>query len=150
MVYNQIMKEIAVNKKAYYNYFISDEVEAGIVLEGSEVKSIRNGHISINESFVFVSNHEVYLKNAYIKQYDKASVFIPDERRTRKLLLNKAQIAKLEKKLTVSGTTIIPLKVYFKNNFAKVLIGIGKGKKLYDKRETIKQRTIERNLRNSY
>lgn len=144
------MENISVNKKAYFNYFISDEVEAGMVLEGSEVKSVRNGHISISESFVFITNHEVFLKNAYIKPYEKSSAFTPDDRRTRKLLLHKKQIEKLEKKLAVSGTTIIPLKVYFKNNRVKILIGVGKGKKLYDKRETIKQRTIERNLRNNY
>lgn len=145
------MKTIAVNKKARFNYFISDEIEAGIVLEGSEVKSIRCGNVSLNESFVIIKNGEIFLKNAYIKAYDKAGVFIPDSRRNRKLLLNKQEILKLEKKIEVQGYTIVPLKIYLNGNLVKVQIGVGKGKKLYDKRESLKEKTIKKGLqRNSY
>ena len=145
------MKTITVNKKAYFNYFISDETEAGIVLEGSEVKSIRNGNVSLNESFVIIQEGEVFLKNAYIKPYEKAGVFIPDSRRNRKLLLGKQEILKLEKKIEAKGFTILPLKIYLKGNLVKVQIGIGKGKKLYDKREDLKEKTIKKDLqRKSY
>lgn len=145
------MKIITVNKKAHFNYFISDEIEAGIVLEGSEVKSIRNGNVSLNESFVIIQKGEVFLKNAYIKPYEKAGVFIPDSRRNRKLLLGKQEILKLEKKIEAKGFTILPLKVYLKGNLVKVQIGVGKGKKLYDKREDLKEKTLKRDLqRKSY
>ena len=140
------MKQIAVNKSARFNYFISDTYEAGIVLEGSEVKSIRSGHISLAESFVFIRDNEVFLKNCYIKPYENSGCFTPDARRTRKLLLNKREILKLKHKMEAGGFTIVPLKVYLKGNLVKMEIGLGKGKKLYDKRETIKQRTISRNL----
>ena len=140
------MKIIAVNKKAYHNYFISDETEAGLVLKGSEVKSIRNGHISILESFVKISHEEAFLYNAYIKPYENSSVFVPDSRRTRKLLLHKKQIQHFKKKTEADGYAIVPLKVYFDNNGrVKIQIALGKGKKLYDKRETLKKRTVERN-----
>ena len=137
---------IAVNKKAYHNYFISDNFEAGIVLEGSEVKSVRAGSISINEAFIQINNGEIFLKNAYIKQYDKTSSYAPNEKRTRKLLLNKSEIFKLAKKLNEQGTTIVPLKVYLKGNFVKVEGGIGKGKKLYDKREDLKKKAIQKEI----
>ena len=145
------MKTIAVNKKARFNYFITDEIEAGIVLEGSEVKSIRSGNVSLNESFVIIQKGEIFLKNAYIKPYEKAGVFIPDSRRNRKLLLSKQEILKLEKKIEAQGFTILPLKIYLKGNFVKVQIGVGKGKKLYDKREDLKEKTIKKDLqRKSY
>lgn len=144
------MKVIATNKKAYFNYFLSDEIEAGIQLEGSEVKSVRSGHISILESFINIKNGEVILKNCYIKPYQNAGSFVPDSRRDRKLLLHKSEIVKLEKKLQVQGTTLVPLKVYFNGNYVKIQIAIGKGKKLYDKRETLKKQTIERDMRRNY
>lgn len=142
------MKIIAVNKKAYFNYFISDELEVGIALEGSEVKSARAGHVSIGESFVKISaQNEAFLQNAYFKPYENASVFVPDSRRNRKLLLHKKQILNLKKKTEADGFTIVPLKIYFDNNGrVKLQIGLGKGKKLYDKRETLKTRTIERTM----
>jgi len=140
------MKSITVNKKARFNYNIVETYEAGIVLVGSEVKSIRNGGISINESFVFFKNNELFLKNAYIKPYEMATNFIPDARQTRKLLLNKSEIEKIKKKMEAQGLAVVPLKVYFKRNNVKIEIGLGKGKKLYDKRETIKERTVTRNL----
>lgn len=140
------MKIVTVNKKARFNYNIIETYEAGIMLKGSEVKSIRNGGISINESFVFLKDNEVFLKNAYIKPFEMASNFKPDPRQTRKLLLNKSEIEKIRKKMEAQGLTIVPIKVYFKKNIVKIEIGLGKGKKLYDKRETIKERTINRNL----
>lgn len=139
---NIMGKTITENKKAYYNYFISDETEAGIMLQGCEVKSIRDGHISIAESFIKIKNNEVFLKNAYIKPYEKTSMFIPDSHRDRKLLLNQNQISKLSKKIEIQGLTIVPLKVYFSDkNIVKILIGVGKGKKLYDKRNVLKEKT---------
>lgn len=142
------MKIITVNKKAYHNYFVSDELEVGIVLQGSEVKSIRNGHISIAESFVKISPHnELFLINAYVKPYENAGVFVPDARQNRKLLLHKNQILRLKKKVEADGFTIIPLKVLFNDKSkVKIIIALGKGKKLYDKRETLKERTIKRTL----
>lgn len=139
------MKTIAVNKKAYHNYFISDETEAGMVLEGSEVKSIRAGHISLTESYVKIIKGEAFLINAYIKPYENAGMFVPDSRRNRKLLLHKKQLLNFQKKVEADGFAILPIKVYFdKNNRVKLQIALGKGKKLYDKRETLKKRTIER------
>ena len=138
------METITVNKKATFDYFIEKTFEAGICLIGDEVKSVRQKHISLMDSFVFVRNGEVFLKNAYIKSYENA--FMPiEERRTRKLLLHKKEIEKLSK--LDDGRTIVPLKVYFKGPFVKVEIARAKGKKLYDKRETIKKRDIDREIR---
>ncbi len=142
------MELVANNKKAYFNYFISDTIEAGIELQGAEVKSIRNKGMSIAESYVTVKNGEMFLLNAYIKPFEKATSFVPNERRTRKLLLHKAEIEKFERKVSEKGFSIMPTKVYFKNGRVKVEVGLAKGKKLYDKRETMKekesQRTIDR------
>lgn len=148
------VKLICNNKKAYHNYFISQTYEAGIVLLGSEVKSVRAGGISILDSFVSLKNGEVWLKNAFIKPYEKATSFTPDKLRNRKLLLNKEEINKISKFVVVKGNAIVPLKVYIKDGLVKVEIGIGKGKKLYDKRETLKSkdvsRMIERELKNRW
>ena len=140
------MKVIANNKKAYFDFFISDNTEAGIELKGSEVKSIRAGGISLNESYVRVVGNEIFLINAFIKPFEKSSSFVPDSRRTRKLLLRKSEIAKLSQKVSEKGLTIVPLKVYLKGNLLKVEIGIGKGKKLFDKRETLKEKTAQREI----
>ncbi|MBS7403777.1 MAG: SsrA-binding protein SmpB [Eubacteriales bacterium] len=140
------MKVIANNKKAYFDFFISDNTEAGIELKGSEVKSIRAGGISLNESYVRVVGNEIFLINAFIKPFEKSSSFVPDSRRTRKLLLRKSEIAKLLQKVSEKGLTIVPLKVYLKGNLVKVEIGIGKGKKLFDKRETLKEKTAQREI----
>jgi len=140
------MKVIANNKKAYFDFFISDNTEAGIELKGSEVKSIRAGGISLNESYVRVVGNEIFLINAFIKPFEKSSAFVPDSRRTRKLLLRKSEIAKLSQKVSEKGLTIVPLKVYLKGNLVKVEIGIGKGKKLFDKRETLKEKTAQREI----
>lgn len=140
------IKVICNNKKAYHNYFISDTYETGIVLLGSEVKSIRAGGMSINDSFISIKNGEVWLKNAFIKPYEKTSSFIPDQSRNRKLLLNRYEIEKLSKQVIVKSFALVPLKVYLKDGLVKVEIGIGKGKKLYDKRDVLKQKDIGRQL----
>ncbi|MBE5746476.1 MAG: SsrA-binding protein SmpB [Clostridiales bacterium] len=141
------MKIIQNNKKAYFEYFIEDTFEAGIVLKGSEVKSVKNGHMSIVDSFVSIKDNEVFLKNAYIKPYEKANNFAPDEKRIRKLLLNKIEIEKIKKKVETKGYTLVPTKVYLKDNLVKVEIGVARGKKLYDKRETIKERELNRRIK---
>ena len=138
---------ITNNKKAYHEYFIEDSFEAGIVLVGSEVKSIRGGGISLADSFVNIKNNEVFLKNAYIKPFEKTTAFTPDARRDRKLLLNKREILKLTRGIKEKSYTIVPLKVYLKNNLVKVEIALAKGKKLYDKKETLKQKAIDRQIK---
>lgn len=143
------MKVIANNKKAYFDFFISDNIEAGISLVGSEVKSVRNGGISLNESYVKVVGNEIFLINAFIKPFEKASSFAPDPRRTRKLLLKRSEISRLSQKVEEKGLTIVPLKVYLKGNLVKVEIGVGKGKKLFDKRETLKERSAQREIENA-
>jgi SsrA-binding protein len=142
------MKIIATNKKAHFEYFLQDFYQAGIVLVGSEVKSIRNGSVSINDSFVHISNGEAYLKNAFIKNYEKSSEFLPDEKRDRKLLLKKKEIIKLSQQVKVKGYSLIPTKIYFNASFAKLEFALAKGKKLYDKKQTIKERDIARSMKN--
>ncbi len=133
-----------VNRAARYNYYIEDEYECGIVLVGTEIKSIRNSHCSIKDSYVRIKNNEAYIINMYIDKDQNATIFNHDEYRERKLLLHKKEIIKLKQKVTEGGYTLVPLKLYFKDNHIKLLIGVGKGKKNYDKRETIKQRDLER------
>lgn len=135
------------NRKAKFDYFIEDTYEAGMVLKGTEIKSIREGKCNLKDSYAIIRNNEVFLLNAHISSYDKGNLFNHEETRTRKLLLNKKEILKLRTKLDVEGYTVIPLKIYFKKGLAKVLIGIAKGKKDYDKRESIKKRDIEREIR---
>ena len=141
------MKVISNNRKAFFDYFVSDLVEAGIVLEGCEVKSVRDGGVSLLDTFVVIKNGEMFLKNAYIKTYEKTSSYKPDERRTRKLLLNKSEILKFERMVKEKGFTIIATKIYFnKSGKVKVEIGLAKGKKLHDKRATLKEKAIKRDL----
>ena len=140
------MKIISNNKKAYHDFFVSDLVETGIVLEGSEVKSVRAGGININDAFVVIKNGEAILKNCYIATYDKTSAFIPDTRRNRKLLLHKAEILKLERKVLGKGFSIIPTKVYITDGLVKLEVGLAKGKKLYDKRTSLKDRAVKREI----
>lgn len=132
------------NRSAHFNYFIEDSLEAGIELVGCEVKSIRGGNMSLADSFIKITNGEVFLHNANIATYDKTSQFVPPARRTRKLLLHKSQIQKLERKTKVGGYALVPLKVYFVRGLAKLSIGIGKGKKLFNKKQTIKERDAMR------
>ena len=133
-----------LNKEARFNYFIDDEIEAGIALVGTEIKSVRKGSVDLKGSFVHIKNNEAYLLNTYIAHYLEGNQFNHDERRTRKLLLHKKEIKKLEEKIKLQGVTLVPLKLYFKNNKAKILVGVCRGKKLYDKRETIKERDLKR------
>lgn len=135
-----------LNRKAKYNYFIEDEYECGIELFGNEVKSIREGACNIKDSYAVIRKGEVYLINMFVKTYEKTGAFIKDETRTRKLLLHKKEILKLRDKIDKEGFTLIPLKIYFKNNKVKVLLGLCKGKKNYDKRETIKEIDIKRKI----
>ena len=132
------------NKKAYFNYFVEKEIEAGLVLNGTEIKSIRKGSCNIKDSYVRIRNNECFITNMYIAKYEEGSIFNHDEYRERKLLLHKKEILKLKNDLQISGYTLVPLKVYIKNGKAKVLVGVCKGKKLYDKRMTIKKRDLER------
>ena len=134
------------NKKATFDYFIEEEIEVGIVLKGTEIKSIRNGLANLKDCYAIIKNGEVFLLNMFISKYENGSIFNHDERRTRKLLLNKREILKLRDKVEISGYTLIPIKLYFKNNKAKILLGVAKGKKNYDKRESIKEKDIKRDI----
>lgn len=136
------------NKKAYFDYFIEQEIEAGIELVGTEIKSVRNGSVDLKDSFVNIKNNEAFVINMYIARYEEGNRFNHDERRTRKLLLHKKEILKLKEESQVEGKSIVPLKLYLKNSKVKLLIGLAKGKKLYDKRESIKKRDMERELKN--
>ena len=139
-----------INRKARYDYQIEEEYEAGIVLTGTEIKSIRLGKVNIKDSYAIIRNEELFLLNTYIASYDKGNIFNHDEDRTRKLLMHKNEIKKLNNKVILEGYTLIPLKIYFVKGRAKVLIGLCKGKKNYDKRESIKKRDVEREIRKSY
>ncbi|AGR41784.1 SsrA-binding protein SmpB [Spiroplasma diminutum] len=134
------------NKKAYFNYEILDTWEAGIVLTGPEIKSIRNKDVSIDESFILIRKGQVEILNMNIKNYEFANYVKQETTRTRLLLLHKEETKKILKRVQLENLTIVPLKLYLKGNYAKLEIGLGKGKKLIDKRETIKQRDIERKL----
>ncbi len=133
-----------LNRKARYDYEIEDEYEAGIVLTGTEIKSIRNGKANIKDSYAIIKNNEAYLLNTHISEYKEGNRFNHEETRTRKLLLHKKEIYKLRDKLEIEGYTLIPLKIYFVKGRAKVLIGVAKGKKNFNKKETIKERDIKR------
>ena len=135
------------NKKAYFDYFVVEEIEAGIVLTGTEIKSVRGNHVQLKDSFVRIKDDEAYVINMNISKYKEANQFNHEEDRTRKLLLHKKEIKKLKEKSQIEGMSIVPLKMYIKEDHAKLLIGLVKGKKLYDKRETIKKRDLEREAR---
>ena len=140
-IINSLSKVISENRKAKYNYFIQDEIECGIVLTGSEIKSIRQKSCNIKESYADIDKSELWLLNSSIMQYDKAKHFSHDQKRKRKLLVKKKELSKLWQKTGREGMTLIPLKIYFnKKGFVKILLGIAKGKKLTDKRETEKKR----------
>lgn len=142
---------IAVNRKANFEYFILDEYDAGIVLLGSEVKSIRQSNVTMSDSFIYLKDNEVWIKNLKVARYSQTHSAQPhDENRDKKLLLTKKQIQKIKKSLQDKGVTCIPLKIFIKSNRIKVKIGIGKGKKLYDKRNTIKERDVKRDLQRNY
>lgn len=136
-----------VNRKARFNYFIKDEIECGIELLGTEIKSIRLGNANINDSYARIKNSEIYLTNMFISKFEKGNIFNHDERRERKLLLHKAEIKRIMREVELEGVTLIPLKIYILRGKAKVLLGITKGKKQYDKRQTMKERDLERETR---
>ena len=139
------MKIIAINKTASFEYFIEDKYEAGIVLQGNEIKSLRQGAVNMNDSFCFVKKGEVTVKNMHIALYDKSDAFSTrDTRRDRRLLLHNAEIAKISGKINRQGYTLVPLKVYFKGSLVKVEIGLARGKKLYDKREDMAKKDLRR------
>lgn len=135
-----------LNRKARHDYFIEETYEAGIELTGTEIKSIREGSANIKDSYGVVKNHEIFLLNMFVAHYKEGNIFNHNETRTRRLLLHKKEIKKIEDKLELQGFTLIPLKLYFKNNKLKVELGVCRGKKNYDKRESIKERDIKRNL----
>ncbi len=140
------MKLIAENRKAYHDYFVEDTYEAGIVLVGCEVKSVRLGAVNLRDSFAVIKNGEVFVVGMHIAPYKMGSYYNADSKRNRKLLLNKSEIRKLKAKVEQKGYTLVPLKVYFKDALVKVEIGVCKGKELHDKRESIKRREEDRKI----
>ena len=144
------IKLIANNKKAYHDYFIEDNYEAGISLHGTEVKSLRMGKCSIKESFIRIENGEVIIYGMHVSPYEKGNIFNKDPLRPRKLLLHRAEINKLVGKIAEKGYTLVPLRVYFKGRLAKVEIGLAKGKKLYDKRQDIAKRDQRREVEKEF
>lgn len=139
-----------LNRKARYDYVIEDTYEAGIVLTGTEIKSVRQGKVNIKDSYAIIRNDEIYLLNTHISIYEEGNRFNHEEDRTRKLLLHKREILKLKNKLELEGYTLIPLRFYFTKNKCKVEIGLCKGKKNYDKKESIKERDIQRELEKDF
>lgn len=136
-----------INKKARFDYILEKELEAGIELCGTEVKSIRKGSVDLKDTFVNIKNNEAYILNMYVARYEEGNQFNHDERRTRKLLLHKKEILKLKSEIKENGKTIVPVKLFMKNGKVKLLIAVAKGKKLYDKREALKKKDLEREQR---
>lgn len=141
---------LAQNRKARHDYFIKETVEAGIALTGTEIKSVRARRINLKDGYVRIFNGSAFLENVHISEYKQGNRYNHDPLRSRQLLLHKREIRRLAKATEEQGVTIIPLKVYLKRGFAKVLLGVGKGKKQYDKRRAIKERDEKRNLRRKY
>ena len=140
------IKTVVTNRKAYHNYHIGDSVEAGIALTGTEIKSIRNGRVSLGDAYVRPEGGELWLLNAHIARYEAGSYMSHEPKRPRKLLLHRKQIDNLTSQIAEKGLTLVPLKIYIKDSIAKVEVALAKGKKLYDKREAITRREIEREL----
>lgn len=143
-----------VNRVARHDYFIEEEYECGMVLTGTEIKSIRLGKANIKDSYAIIKNGEIFLLNMFISHYKEGNIFNHEETRTRKLLLHRSEILKLNDKVRLEGYTLIPLKIYFVKGKAKLLLGVCKGKKNYDKREALKEkdikRQVEKDLKNRY
>lgn len=135
-----------VNRQANYNYYVDETYETGIMLTGTEIKSIKNGACNLKDSYAIIKNNEVYLLNAHISSYKQGNIFNHEETRTRKLLLHKKEIIKLSNKINTNGYTLVPLKIYFKKNKAKILLGVCRGKKNYDKLQVLKERDLQREL----
>lgn len=140
------IKVISQNKKAHFNYFLSDFLECGIELSGTEIKSIKLGNANINDAYVLIRNLEAYIINMHISAYEKGNIFNKDPLRDRKLLLHKREIIKLDSKSNIQGYTLVPTRIYLKDGRCKIEIALGKGKKLYDKREDIKKRDIKEEI----
>lgn len=138
-----MIKNIAKNPVARHNYIITDTLEAGIVLTGTEIKSIRNGKVNLKDSYAGIKNGEAYIYSMHIGPYEQGNIFNKDPLRDRKLLLNKREIFRLSGLINQKGYTLVPISLYFKNNIVKLELGIGKGKKLYDKREDLKKKDSE-------
>ncbi|MBR6093999.1 MAG: SsrA-binding protein SmpB [Lachnospiraceae bacterium] len=143
-------KLIANNKKVYHDYFIEETYEAGLVLHGTEVKSLRLGKCSIKESFLRIEDGEMYVYGMHVSPYEKGNIFNKDPLRTRKLLLHKREILKLVGKVKEKGYTLVPIEVYFTDGKAKMLIGLAKGKKLYDKREDLAKKDAKREMERAF
>ena len=139
-------KVIAQNKKAFHDYFIEETFEAGLVLQGTEIKAIRAGRVNLKDAFARVQNGEVWVHNMHISPYEQGNRFNHDPLRTRKLLLHKKEISKLIGYTKETGYTLVPLKIYLKNGFAKMALGLGKGKKQYDKRHDLKEKEAKREI----
>lgn len=147
---NEGKKIIAENKKVRFEYFVEETYECGIQLEGTEVKSVKNGNISFPDSFAEISNGEVWLKNFHISEYSFSSIFNHNPDRPKKLLLHREEIKRITRKVEEKGYTLAPVEFYLKNGRVKVLLGVCKGKKLYDKRATIKNRDLDRELQREF
>ena len=143
-------KVVANNKKAYHDYTIEETFEAGIVLQGTEIKSIRQGKINLKDSYIRIMNGEASVYGMHISPYEQGNIFNHDPLRERKLLLHKKEIAKIFNETREIGYAIIPLKMYFKNGFAKLLIGVARGKKQYDKREDLKRKEAKREVERAF
>jgi SsrA-binding protein len=144
MAYEKVITE---NRKAYHDFEIEETFEAGIELKGSEVKSVKGGKVSISEAFVHPKDGELYIYNMHIAPYSKSSIFTPDPKRPRKLLLHRHEIDRIIGRITIRGYTAVPLKVIVKRGWVKVIIALAKGRKKYEKKELIKERDIERAMR---
>ena len=142
-----MVKSIARTRKAFHDYFIEERFEAGLVLVGTEIKSIRQGRVQLKEAYVSFVDGEAYIKGMHIAQYDHGNIYNHDETRDRKLLLHKREIDKIYSEARLKGYTVIPLHLYLKNGLAKLEIGLGKGKHLYDKRQVEKERSMDRQIR---
>ena len=146
----ETMKLVANNKKAYHDYFVDEKIEAGLVLHGTEVKSLRMGKCSIKESFIRIEDGEMFVYGMHISPYEKGNIFNKDPLRVKKLLLHKSEINKLTGKIKEKGFTIVPLQVYFKDGKAKMEIGLCRGKKLYDKRQDIAKKDMKREAQKEF
>jgi len=148
------MKIVSQNKKIFHDYFILDTYEAGIVLQGTEIKSVRKGSVNLKDSFIRIKNDEAFIENMHIAPYEQGNRFNHEPLRTRKLLLHKKQIKKLQKEIKENGLTIVPTKLYFNTSKLKIEVALARGKKLYDKRQDLKakdaKRDIEKALKNAY
>ncbi|HHT82932.1 MAG: SsrA-binding protein SmpB [Christensenellales bacterium] len=144
-----MIKVIATNKKAFHDYFIEEKYEAGIELVGSEVKSVRLGNVNLKDSFAIIKGGEIFLINAHIAPYNKGSYFNPQSKRDRRLLLHKQEINRLRGRVEKKGYTLVPTKIYFKDNLVKVELAVAKGKELHDKRQALKEKALNREIERS-